>query len=197
MPDQKLLVMGYGRHGKDTVCEILRDRHGYRFISSSRFVFEECIWNSMWCARYPDKESCYDDRGNNREQWFNMIAEYNTPDKSRTVTGMFAKGYSIYCGLRSRDEFNATRHLFDKIIWVDRADHIPPEPQSSMELHSLDATHILDNNGTLQDLERAVAKLATLGEHTVTLPTYNGMPPLSPPHKPKPKEKPDALQEKL
>jgi hypothetical protein len=131
---QKLLVIGYGRHGKDTVCEILRDQHGYSFISSSRFVFEECIWKSLWCARYPDKETCYEDRGNHRNKWFNMIAEYNTPDKSRTVTGMFAQGYSIYCGLRSREEFEATRHLFDKILWVDRHMFQAPEPSSSMEL---------------------------------------------------------------
>jgi hypothetical protein len=156
---QKLLVIGYGRHGKDTVCEILRDHHGYRFTSSSRFVFEECIWKSLWCARYPDKEACYEDRGNHRDKWFNMIAEYNTPDKSRTVTGMFAEGYNIYCGLRSREEFEASRHLFDKIVWVDRHMFQAPEPSSSMELTAADATHILDNNGTLQDLERNVAKL--------------------------------------
>jgi hypothetical protein len=159
---QKLLVIGHGRHGKDTVCEILRDDYGFSFISSSRFVLDEAIWNDWGAARYADKEACYSDRGNNRALWFNMIASYNTPDKTRTVTGMFAQGYSIYCGLRSRDELNATRHLFDKIVWVDRSLRLPSEVALSMELSKQDATHILDNNGSLQDLRHSVAKLMSL-----------------------------------
>ena len=31
----KLMVMGYGRHGKDTVCEILKEKYGMTFKSSS------------------------------------------------------------------------------------------------------------------------------------------------------------------
>ena len=32
----KLLVVGHGRHGKDTVCEML-EAYGYTFQSSSKF----------------------------------------------------------------------------------------------------------------------------------------------------------------
>jgi hypothetical protein len=163
MNTQKLLVIGHGRHGKDTVCEILRDDYGFSFISSSRFVLDEAIWNDWGASRYADKEACYKDRGNNRALWFDMIAAYNTPDKTRTVTGMFAQGYSIYCGLRSRDELNATRHLFDKIVWVDRELRLPPEIPLSMELSKQDATHLLDNNETLQELKRNVKRLMALG----------------------------------
>jgi hypothetical protein len=163
MNTQKLLVIGHGRHGKDTVCEILRDDYGFSFISSSRFVLDEAIWNDWGASRYADKEACYADRGNNRALWFNMIAAYNTPDKTRTVTGMLAQGYSIYCGLRSRDELNATRHLFDKIVWVDRSLSLSSEVSSSMELNEQDATHLLDNNGALHDLKRNVERLMALG----------------------------------
>ena len=58
MSKLKLLVIGHGRHGKDTVCEMLRDSYGYTFESSSKFcsnkreffamqntgVFDYCIW---------------------------------------------------------------------------------------------------------------------------------------------------------
>ena len=163
MNTQKLLVIGQGRHGKDTVCEILRDDYGLQFISSSRFVLDEAIWNEWGASRYAGKEACYKDRGNNRALWFDMIAAYNTPDKTRTVTGMFAQGYSIYCGLRSRDELNATRHLFDKVVWVDRGYHLPPEPFSSMQLNAGDATHLLDNNGGMFQLKRNLDRLMALG----------------------------------
>jgi hypothetical protein len=163
MNTQKLLVIGHGRHGKDTVCEILRDDYKCKFISSSHFVCNEVIWDDWGVWNYTDKTLCYADRGNHRALWADMIAKYNTPDKSRTATGMIAAGYDIYCGMRRRDELEATRHLFDKIVWVDRSLHLPPEPASSMDLTAQDATHFLNNNGTLQDLRRNVEKIMALG----------------------------------
>jgi hypothetical protein len=163
MNTQKLLVIGHGRHGKDTVCEILRDDYGYKFISSSHFVCNEVIWDDWGVWNYTDKTLCYADRGNHRPLWANMISKYNRPDKSRTATEMLAAGYDIYCGMRMRDELEASRHLFDKVVWVDRSLHLPAEPSSSMELNEQDATHVLDNNGALQDLKHSVAKLMALG----------------------------------
>ena len=43
----KLLVIGHGRHGKDTVCEILRDHYGYTFESSSKFCSLQFIYNDL------------------------------------------------------------------------------------------------------------------------------------------------------
>jgi translation elongation factor EF-1alpha len=40
----KLLVIGHGRHGKDTVCEMLRDDYGYTFESSSKFCSKFFIY---------------------------------------------------------------------------------------------------------------------------------------------------------
>jgi hypothetical protein len=171
MPDQKLLVIGHGRHGKDTVCEILRDDYGYKFISSSHFVCNEVIWDDWGVWNYTDKTLCYADRGNHRPLWADMISKYNTPDKSRTATEMLAAGYGIYCGMRMRDELEASRHLFNKVVWVDRSMFQAPEPSSSMELTADDATHILDNNGTLQDLERVVANFVALGAEMSEEPT--------------------------
>jgi len=40
----KLLIIGHGRHGKDTVCEILRDKYNLQvFESSSRFCSKRFI----------------------------------------------------------------------------------------------------------------------------------------------------------
>jgi hypothetical protein len=49
------------------------------------------------------------------------------------------------------------------VVWVDRSMFQAPEPSSSMELTADDATHLLDNNGTLQDLEHNVERLMALG----------------------------------
>ena len=40
----KLIIIGHGRHGKDTVCEILRDKYNFKFISSSQYCSEKVIF---------------------------------------------------------------------------------------------------------------------------------------------------------
>ena len=43
----KLLVIGNARHGKDTVCDILREEFGYSFRSSSDFCAEKFIYAEL------------------------------------------------------------------------------------------------------------------------------------------------------
>ena len=49
--------------------------------------------------------------------------------------------------------------IFDLIVWVDRSEHLPPEPITSMDLVEADADVTIDNNGTLDDLARNVEAL--------------------------------------
>jgi hypothetical protein len=157
----KILILGYGRHGKDTVAEMLHRSHGYRFISSSEFVGREVIWENWGRLRYPTFEAMFEDRHNWRKQWMEMIALYNTPDKTRTARTMLERGYDLYVGMRRMDEFLASRHLFDHIVWVDRSQHLPPET-GSMDITRENAKpdRIIDNNGTLADLEQNVMDFA-------------------------------------
>jgi hypothetical protein len=153
---KKLIVIVHGRHGKDTFCEILRDYHGHKFISSSRFVGERSVWPT-WGVAYGVWESfeqCYADRSSYRASWAREISAYNTPDKTRTASEMLDEGYDMYCGMRQRDELEACKDkgLFDHIIWVDRSDHCPPEPLDSMNLTKEDADFVVDNNGSMVDL---------------------------------------------
>lgn len=64
----------------------------------------------------------------------------------------------MYCGLRSKEELDAIRGqgLVDFVVWVDASHRLPAEPISSMKLSYQDADFIIDNNGTLADLARAV-----------------------------------------
>ena len=157
----RLLIIGYGRHGKDTVAQMLADKHDFKFTSSSEFVGRECIWEVWGKIRYPDFETMFADRHNWRETWMRLISMYNTPDKSRTASTMIERGYDMYVGMRRMDEYEASRHLFDHVIWVDRSEHLPPET-GSMDItpELADPDFIIDNNGTLEDLEKAVDELA-------------------------------------
>ena len=156
----KLLVVGHGRHGKDTVCEMLND-YGYEFKSSSRFCSELFIYDELKDKYgYASEEECYTDRHNHRTEWYNMIHGYCEQDLARLGRALFAD-HNIYCGLRNKREFFAMQNeeLFDYAIWVDRSDHLPPEDPSSMSIEQWMCDYTIDNNGDLARLEHNVETL--------------------------------------
>lgn len=160
----KLLVLGHARHGKDTTCDLLRKLYGLSFVSSSFFVGEKAVrpWLESRGIIYPYMDACYSDRVNHRAAWFDAIAEYNRIDKARLGRELF-KQYDIYCGLRNVEEFLALKaeKAFDVCLWVDRSSHAPAELTTSFNIGLSFADYIIDNNGTIEDLE--VNILETMG----------------------------------
>lgn len=145
----KLLVIGHGRHGKDTACEILQDEYEYSFISSSLYVAEHVM---MPITDYPDVLSCYDDRHNNRQFWMDSIKAYNHPDLARLSKEIVAE-YDIYCGLRDYDEFKEARvqGVFDYVIGVDASERISyRDPTFQIPMSECD--YIVDNNHDAEHL---------------------------------------------
>jgi hypothetical protein len=153
----RLMILGMGRHGKDTTAEYLRDEYGFSHISCSLFVMEKAVLpaarRSKSMPDYATPEECYNDRHNHREFWFKAISKYNSRNKARLGTELF-KTFDMCVGLRCRKEFEAlrTKKAFDAVIWVDRSALLPPESEQSMTLKQSDADFVIDNNGTLADL---------------------------------------------
>jgi hypothetical protein len=171
----KLMVVGHGRHGKDTVCEYLADWYGFRHISSSLFVGEKAVFSATQRSlpgvsrgladRYgvPDYdtlEDCYEDRANFRAFWFETIREYNAADHSRLGVELFQE-YDVYCGLRSADEFAAlkAKRAFDCSIWIDASKRKPPEGADSCTVTASMCDYVLDNNSTLNNLRVEIGQL--------------------------------------
>jgi hypothetical protein len=160
----KLMVIGYARHGKDTVCELLQQQYNYSFQSSSMFCAELFIYETLKDEHgYTSLQQCFEDRHNHRQTWYELIRDYNRPDATRLGRALYAR-YDIYCGLRNRAEFHALRNSgsFDYSIWVDRSDHLPPEPPTSISIEPWMADYVIDNNGTLEELAINVKSLITM-----------------------------------
>lgn len=155
MAKRKLIITGLAGHGKDTVCEILRDRFGYSFESSSRILLKEVIFPVLKEKYgYKSEEECYLDRVNHRAEWFELLKSYNTPDKTALGTLIFEK-YDIYCGLRNREELAALREKYPDLLvfWVSADKRIGlSEFESSITITEKDCTATIENNGSVEDL---------------------------------------------
>lgn len=157
----KLLIVGYGRHGKDTVAEYLCKKHNLEFQSSSMHCAERVVFPALsGMYGYKTIKECFEDRSNHRREWYELISEYCTDDLARIGREIFSVS-DIYCGLRNKREFHAIKNngLFDYAIWVDRSDYLPPEDKSSNTIEPWMADFVIDNNGTLEQLYRNIDDL--------------------------------------
>jgi len=148
MKFMKLLIIGHGRHGKDTAAEMLHKSHGLSFQSSSEACNNEFIFDKLKDKyNYSTPEDSYKDRHNHREEWFKLVTEYNREDPTR-LARLILSTSDIYVGLRSRREYEACvkAKLFDHILWIDASKRLPPESANSNELTAKDADTVIYNN---------------------------------------------------
>lgn len=161
----KLMIIGYGRHGKDTVAEYLRDKYGFTFQSSS-YAAASAILPMLQAVRdYGSVEEAFEDRhacislqddGDQifmRQVWYEAIRLLNKGDPTTLAKQIYSKS-DIYVGIRSIDEFKAikAKRMFDLAIWVDASHRLPPEDISSNTITIDQADVVLDNNKNLGHL---------------------------------------------
>lgn len=151
----KFVVTGLGRHGKDTVCEILRDERGLSFTSSSWFCARVLFPQMREKYGYASSQECFDDRHQHREEWYQAISNYNKDDTVRLSREIFAE-VDVYCGIRSRAELLAAKAagLVDAVVWVAGS-----ETSASITITREDCDFVLNNDGTLEDLRAAALDL--------------------------------------
>ena len=141
---KRLIVTGYGRHGKDTFCKMLNGIAGYTFTTSS-LVASEIVFNEIGeIYSYGNSLDCWKDRANHRAEWYRIITSFNTPNKSRLAKKIFRE-FDIYCGIRNADEFRALKSegLFDLSLWVDASSRLPPKGEDSMTIRREDCSLII------------------------------------------------------
>ena len=153
MGKPKVLILGHGRHGKDTVADVL-EQYGLTGTSSSQFVagYVRNYLEDRAIVYYPDPFKAWEDRHNFRAAWRSAIDEYNLGDPTR-LTREILSCTDVYTGLRTRREYEAAKDLFDVVVWVDASERLPLEPSTSMELEYCSETmRYLNNNGTVDEL---------------------------------------------
>lgn len=157
-PKPKILILGHGRHGKDTLAEIIADLYGLTFVSSSRVLLTEVVWPALRAAgmQYEDQEAAYADRSNHRAFWKQALTDYNTPDKT-ALTRKVLEQCDMYVGMRCAEEYEASKHLFDICLWIHRP-ATPREPTMDIKFSALNMHPIYNHLGLshLKDQARKV-----------------------------------------
>jgi len=160
----KLLIIGSARHGKDTFAEILQDKFGLKFESSSQAAADIFIYEKLKDKYgYNDSVECFVDRVNHRQEWYEMICDYNKDDKARLAKSILESS-DCYVGMRDAGEIaeSINQGLFDLIIWVDGSKRLPLEDGGSFNIDMSLADIIIENNTTLEDFERKVYRLGKI-----------------------------------
>lgn len=171
----KLIVIGFARHGKDTVCELLA-HHGYTFKSSSMVAGLEVVYPVLKDKyNYQTFEECFADRMNHRQEWFELISNYNYAEPDRLAKRIFSQA-DIYCGLRKFEELAVIKRKTNAIvIWVDASKIMPPESAKSCTIAMKQADIILDNNfKDLGRLKESVELLVRVLNDERSVVTSNG-----------------------
>ena len=150
----KILVLGQDGHGKTTFADLLAKHSTLRVEDSSWFAMEKAVlpYFGKW---YANKEDCFKDRGNNRNIWKALIAYYNTPDKARLAKELLEVA-DVYVGMRCPLEYEASKHLFDLIVYCDGSDRTGYTEGSLTIPYDEDCMAKISTNGTEKQLEEKV-----------------------------------------
>jgi len=160
----RLLLVGSARHGKDTLAEILKENFGLSFISSSQACADIFIYDELkekYCYKTP--EECFNDRVNHRQEWYELICDYNKDDKARLAKEIL-KYNNTYVGMRDSGEIKEClkQGLFDLVIWVDASKRLPREDTSSFNITEADADIVIENNRTFEEFKEKALRLGKL-----------------------------------
>lgn len=147
----KILVLGHGGHGKGTVCEHLQLMYGFSHRSSSQEAYP--IIKNLLDAALGDliDHVKYRRLGNNRIVWKEAISLINHTDPA-ALCKILLKNYDVYDGMRTMREFEASKNLFDLILYVDAHKRKPSDPSMEIEYDPL-IMHRIDNNGGIKLIE--------------------------------------------
>lgn len=150
----KILVLGQDGHGKTTFANMLAAAAKLAVKDSSWFALERAVWPAM-SHLYNSMEECFEDRVNNRSIWKALIAYYNSPDKARLCKELLEEA-DMYVGMRCPLEYEASKNLFDVILYCDASKRTGVSTGSLTIPFDTQRMIKVNTNGTKEDLKTKV-----------------------------------------
>ena len=155
-PGPRILIVGYGRHGKDEAAATLHKRGNLRYAGSMS-------WQALpFIARELDEpeQLCWEKRHDNRQFWYEYCNKLRAQDPLFLVRRALKVG-NVVAGVRDKVELAAMKaeKTFDSILWVDRPG-FPTDPTVTFSRD--DATDFILNDRTLEHFRETVLSWAAL-----------------------------------
>ncbi len=167
-PKFHILIMGYSGHGKRTVCDMLNTTYGFKYSIGSLYYCCNIIYPQL-ASKYgfKHKYECWNLRHLHEEEWFNLIKKYNSGFPLRTSREIWSDAH-IYSGLRDLDELNRIKgfKMVDLSLWINANKRIESQESDVITVSPEHADHVIDNNGTREDLLRNVKTIMNRLDYT-------------------------------
>lgn len=151
----KIVIVGHGRAGKDTVAEFLR-MLGFKYTHGTSWYGRQFVADHLGL---PDADACWHERHKDRQLWKEIIDK-----NAEAVYKLCLEENNIITGLRRvRDVEWFKEHHKPLIIWVER--DVPVDP--TLEFGPEQAHIIINNNGTEEDMKWIVLRVLNIGLSTI------------------------------
>ena len=158
MNKPKVLILGKGRHGKDSFSELLtKELPNFTFTSSS-WALAELIYEDIGKSLYLNVRDCFEDRINCRDSWYMWVCNYNSEDKAKLAKEILSKS-DCYVGMRALEEYKASKNLFSFIFFVDASKRVSYVDETMKIPYDSKEMIKIDNNSDLENLKNQ-AKIA-------------------------------------
>jgi len=102
-------------------------------------------------------EKIKNDKNSYREDLYKYVLKRQATDPAYPVSEA-AKHTNVVTGIRTKENLEASKNLFDLTLWIDRKE---AKSNSTDQLGPEDTDKVIDNNGTLDDL-----RMTLMGEFT-------------------------------
>jgi len=139
----KILIIGGSGAGKSAVADLIANKLGVSGISNTSDVLIEDFSNSQ----NTPADEIIANKNDYREQLLKFGISKQKEDPSYPVKECLSRS-PIVTGIRTRQNFEASKHLFDIIVWISRPGH-----NDLNELSASDADEVINNDDNLDYLE--------------------------------------------
>jgi len=152
---KSLLIVGWGRAGKDASGEYLGLISKLRYAGSTSWAGKEYVAEKL--GIHP--MVAWETRHQRRQEWKDLLDEYRRENGASSLMKKCLYDGEIVVGIRDKTEIIAARYdcLFSKILWVDRPG-TPPDPTVTFTRDDCD--DVIHNNGDLEDLKHTLRWVA-------------------------------------
>ncbi len=148
--------VGHGRAGKDTAAQMFCARARLTYGGSTSLVAVPYVALAAGDHQY----ECYTGRHSHREFWFHFLNEFRRGEPDLIAKMLLAQG-DVLAGVRAAEEFRCLipNGVADIHVWIDRRG-TPEDP--TVEFTRDECDLVIDNNGSLVELDEKVGRLARL-----------------------------------